>query len=85
MLSAGTEAADLPSIVFFGGDADCRQFDPANGLLQSSKLDHFVARTSLSHRQALFAERILLVEGPSDEIVAARTAQRLGMKIDSSP
>ena len=74
---------DLPSIVFFGGGADCRQIDPANGLLQSSKLAQFVARTSLSHRQALFAERILLIEGPSDEIVAARTAQRLGMKIEA--
>jgi len=74
---------DLPSIVFFGGDADCRQIDPANGLLQSSKLKDFVARTSLSHRQALFAERILLVEGPSDEIVAARIARRLGLKIEA--
>lgn len=75
--------ADLPSIVFFGGNADCRQIDPADGLLQSSKLKEFVARTSLSHRQALFAERILLVEGPSDEIVAARTARRLGLKIEA--
>ncbi|MBY0338105.1 MAG: AAA family ATPase [Acetobacteraceae bacterium] len=75
--------ADLPNIVFFGGGADCRQIDPANGLLQSSKLGHFVARTGLSHRQALFAERILLVEGPSDETVAARIAQRLGMKIEA--
>ena len=74
---------DLPSIVFFGGGADCRQMDPANGLLQSSKLAHFVARASLSHRQALFAESILLVEGPSDEIIAARTAQRMGMKIEA--
>lgn len=75
--------ADFPSIVFFGGNADCRQIDPAIGLLQSSKLAQFVARTTLSHRQALFAERILLVEGPSDEIVAARTAQHLGMKIEA--
>lgn len=75
--------ADLPSIVFFGGDADCRQIDPADGLLQSSKLKDFVARTSLSHRQALFAERIFLVEGPSDEIVAARIARRLGLKIEA--
>ncbi|WP_150131831.1 ATP-dependent nuclease [Sphingomonas carotinifaciens] len=75
--------ADLASIVFFGGDADCRQIDPADGLLQSSKLKDFVARTSLSHRQALFAERILLVEGPSDEIIAARTARRLGLKIEA--
>lgn len=75
--------SDLPNIVFFGGDADCRQIDPADGLLQSSKLKDFVARISLSHRQALFAERILLVEGPSDEIVAARTARRLGLKIEA--
>lgn len=75
--------ADLPSIVFFGGDADCRQIDLADGLLQSSKLKDFVARTSLSHRQALFAERILLVEGPSDEIVVARTARHLGLKIEA--
>ena len=74
---------DLPGIVFFGGDADCRQIDPADGLLLSSKLGDFVARTSLSHRQALFAEHILLVEGPSDEIVAARTARRLGLKIEA--
>ncbi|MER8846029.1 ATP-dependent nuclease [Mesorhizobium australicum] len=75
--------ADLPGIVFFGGAVDCRQIDPANGLLLSSKLGDFVARTSLSHRQALFAERILLVEGPSDEIVAARTARRLDLKIEA--
>jgi hypothetical protein len=75
--------ADLPGIVFFGGDADCRQIDPADGLLQSLKLKDFVARTSLSHRQALFAQRILLVEGPSDEIVAARTARLLGLKIEA--
>lgn len=75
--------ADLPGIVFFGGNADCRQVDPADGLLQSLKLGDFVARTSLSHRQALFAERILLVEGPSDEIVAARTARHLGLKIEA--
>lgn len=74
---------DLPGIVFFGGGTDCRQIDPAHGLLQSPKLKDFVARTSLSHRQALFAERILLVEGPSDEIVAARTARRLGLKIEA--
>ena len=75
--------ADLPGIVFFGSDVDCRQIDPADGMLQSSKLKDFMARTSLSHRQALFAERILLVEGPSDEIVAARTARRLGLKIEA--
>jgi len=75
--------ADLPGIVFFGGDADCRQIDPADGLLQRSKLREFVARTSLSHRQALFAEHILLVEGPSDEMVAARTARSLGLKIEA--
>jgi predicted ATP-dependent endonuclease of OLD family len=75
--------ADLLSIVFFGGGANCRQIDPAEGLLQSSKLKDFVARTSLSHRQALFAERILLVEGPSDEIVAGRTTRRLGLKIEA--
>ncbi|MBO9101023.1 MULTISPECIES: ATP-dependent nuclease [unclassified Rhizobium] len=75
--------ADLSGIVFFGGNADCRQIHPADGLLQSSKLKEFVARISLSHRQALFAERILLVEGPSDEIVAARTARRLGLKIEA--
>lgn len=75
--------ADLPNIVFFGGDVDCRQIDPADGLLNSLKLGDFVARTSLSHRQALFAERILLVEGPSDEIVAARIARHLGLKIEA--
>lgn len=75
--------ADLPGIVFFGGGADCRQIDPADGLLLSSKLGDFIARTSLSHRQALFAERILLVEGPSDEIVAARAAQCLNLKIEA--
>ena len=75
--------ADLPSIVFFGADADCRQVDPADGLLQSSKLKEFVARTSLFHRQAMFAESILLVEGPSDEIISARTARHLGLKIEA--
>ncbi len=75
--------ADLSGIVFFGGEADCRQIDPADGLLLRSKLKDFVSRTSLSHRQALFAEHILLVEGPSDEIVAARTARRLGLKIEA--
>ncbi|WP_422371365.1 ATP-dependent nuclease [Hoeflea sp.] len=75
--------ADLSGIVFFGGNADCRQIHPADDLLKSSKLKEFVARISLSHREALFAERILLVEGPSDEIVAARAARRLGLKIEA--
>lgn len=73
---------ELPRIVFFNtvrepptqipGDAD---------ILKRSKLAAMVARLSTTHRMAMFAERVLLVEGPSDEIVTTQLARRLDLRL----
>ena len=73
---------ELPTIVFFNsvrhspaqvpGDAD---------ILKRSKLGALVARLSTTHRMAMFAERVLMVEGPSDEIIATQLARRLDLRL----
>ncbi len=40
-----------------------------------------VARLSTTHRMAMFAERVLLVEGPSDEIITTQLARELGLRL----
>ena len=61
---------DLPNFVFFS-DADTPpvQIDPSDDVLRSRELTSFVRGLGTGHREALFASRPLLVEGPSDEVV----------------
>jgi hypothetical protein len=73
---------ELPTIVFFNSVRQAPAQVPSDAdILQRVKLAALVARLSTTHRLAMFAERVLLVEGPSDEIIATQLARRLDLRL----
>ncbi|MBK5957032.1 ATP-dependent endonuclease [Rhodoplanes elegans] len=73
---------ELPSIVFFNSASQSpAQVSEDASILKRAKLTAVMARLSTTHRMAMFAERVLLVEGPSDEIVVTQLARRLDMRL----
>ena len=67
---------ELPKIAFFTSVRQApAQVAPDTEILKRAKLAALIARLSTTHRTAMFAEHILLVEGPSDEIVASQLAR----------
>lgn len=71
-------AAELTHMVFFNEGLRLPiQIPNDAGVLQSKKLGALVARLTATHRLAFFARNVLLVEGPSDEIVASQLARVL--------
>ncbi len=73
---------DLPKIAFFASARQAPiQVAPDEGMLKRQKLAALVARLGMTHRTAMFAEHILLVEGPSDEIIASQLARKLGLRL----
>lgn len=74
--------SELPSISFFNSASQPPTQIPGDAdILKRSKLAAMVGRLSATHRTAMFAERVLLVEGPSDEIIATQLARRLGLRL----
>lgn len=74
--------SDLPSIAFFSSALRApAQVNPSDEILKRSKLAALMARLSATHRMAVFAERVLLVEGPSDEIIASQLASSLNQRL----
>lgn len=70
---------DLPHFAFFNDIREPPAQVPASEpVLKSSKLKALLARLSATHRMAMFAERVLLVEGPSDETIVTQLARRMG-------
>jgi len=68
----------ISDMVFFTTkDTPPRQIPHNAGELQNRKLAALIARLSESHRLAFFAQTVLLVEGPSDEIILNGLASRL--------
>lgn len=64
------EVGDLPKFVFFNNaDVPPEEVDAEAEILNSSQLSSLVQSLRASHKEALFAQRPLLVEGPSDETV----------------
>ncbi|NTX26519.1 AAA family ATPase [Burkholderia pyrrocinia] len=62
--------SDLPSVVFFTRRTVAPvQISPLDPILQRRKLAAFVGRIAETHKAAFFSETVLLVEGPSDEII----------------
>lgn len=77
--------ADLPSLVFFTtADTAPKQVAPDTGELKSRRMTALVTRLGGSHRAALFATTVLLVEGPSDEIVVDALAARFDRSLGGS-
>jgi hypothetical protein len=73
---------ELPKILFFASARQApTQIAPDADILKRTKLAALIARLSTTHRIAMFAEHILLVEGPSDEIVASQLARKLGLRL----
>ena len=73
---------DLPSMVFFNSiNQPPVQIPTAAAILDRSKLAMLVSRLSTSHRMAMFAERVLMVEGLSDEVISVQLARRLALRM----
>ncbi len=69
-------ASDLPRIVFFNDSANLPvQIKETAPELKNAKLRSFIARLTATHRLAFFAKHVLLVEGPSDEIIVSQLAR----------
>ena len=69
---------DIPRLVFFTDiQKSPIQISIDAGELKSVKLAALVARLSENHKLAFFSRRVLLVEGPSDEIVVSGLALKL--------
>lgn len=76
------QVSELPFIAFFNSVSEPpAQVPPDASILKRSKLASLVARLSTTHRMAVFAERVLLVEGVSDEIIATQLARRLDLRL----
>jgi predicted ATPase len=74
--------SELPSIAFFNSASKPPAQVPCDAdILKRAKLAALVARLSTTHRMAMFAEHVLLVEGPSDEIIATQLARRLDLRL----
>lgn len=70
---------DLPSFAFFNDiKRPPAQISVSEPMLKSTKLKSLIARLSATHRMAVFAERVLLVEGPSDETIVTQLAHTMG-------
>lgn len=73
---------ELPALMFFNSVRSApAQVSTDAEILKRTKLAALIARLSATHRLAMFAERVLLVEGPSDEIVATQLARRLDLRL----
>ena len=73
---------ELPLLTFFNSvKAAPAQVSADAEILKRTRLTALISRLSATHRLAIFAERVLLVEGPSDEIIATQLARRLDYRM----
>jgi hypothetical protein len=75
-----SKLGDLTSIVFFhDAAAPPTQISASAPELENSALKGLIARMGMAHRMAFFSPTVVLVEGPSDEIIMNALASRLGI------
>ncbi|ELY5879447.1 AAA family ATPase [Cronobacter sakazakii] len=73
---------ELSKIIFFNSAQQIpAQISKNADILRSKKLAALIARLSATHRTAMFAEHVLLVEGPSDEIIVTQLARKFGLRL----
>jgi hypothetical protein len=79
------QLADFANFVFFQDSKSLPvQLPPTKGPLLSNALQRLVDRAAARLRPSLFAKTILIVEGPSDEIIAEALSSRLGISLSSA-
>jgi predicted ATPase len=76
---------DLASIVFCN-DAGSNpiQIDPTIEEFRSRKIKALLARMGQEHKLALFCQRPILVEGPSDQIICSGISRRLDLNTEAA-
>ena len=76
---------DLLSLVFCHdlGTAPV-QIPPESGILRNRKVQALVARLGQEHKLSLFCRKPLLVEGPSDALIANFLSQKLELHLEAS-
>ena len=76
---------DLASIVFCSDiHSDPVQIDPTIGEFRNRKIKALLSRMGQEHKLALFCERPLLVEGPSDQIICSGLSRRLDLNTEAA-
>jgi predicted ATPase len=76
---------DLASIVFCSDVLkDPVQIDPAIDEFRSRKIQALLARMGQEHKLALFCDRPLLVEGPSDQIICSGISRALDLNTEAA-
>ena len=76
---------DLASIVFCSDvHKDPVQIDPSKDEFRNRKIKALLARMGQEHKLALFCDRPLLVEGPSDQIICSGISRALELNIEAA-
>lgn len=76
---------DLCSLAFIEDlNSDPLQLNPELDVLKSRKLRSLMARLGQDHKAAFFAQRPLLVEGPSDVVICRAVAHKTGTYLEAA-
>lgn len=80
-----TKPSDLTSLIFCHDlDKPPVQLNPNNEQLKNRKLQALIARLGQEHKLSLFCRRPLLVEGPSDVMIASFISNKLELHLEAA-
>lgn len=80
-----SKPTDLTSLIFCHDlDKLPVQLDPDDGQLKNKKLQALIARLGQEHKLSLFCRRPLLVEGPSDVMIASFISNKLELHLEAA-
>lgn len=80
-----TMPSDLTSLIFCHDlDKPPVQLNPNNEQLKNRKLQALIARLGQEHKLSLFCRRPLLVEGPSDVMIASFISNKLELHLEAA-
>ena len=80
-----TKPSDLTSLIFCHDlDKPPVQLNPNNEQLKNKKLQALIARLGQEHKLSLFCRRPLLVEGPSDVMIASFISNKLELHLEAA-
>ena len=80
-----SKPADLTSLIFCHDlDKPPVQLEPDNAQLKNKKLQALIARLGQEHKLSLFCRKPLLVEGPSDVMIASFVSNKLELHLEAA-